>query len=291
MNKTLIGKNGYLFLQNDSARELEVHGNNLDLTNNHNLQNIMMIKDKYLLIVFPNKSFLCKEYLPEGYNMIYRSAFNKYHAILDIYLLDGYNVLKDYSDNVYYKTDTHLNLNGCIIIYNAFIDKINTLFNLNIIPKQIILNKKEVISLSELQLGIGDLTWKSNLGVQSLDTMNDIYYNSDDVELIYCRKYIDSTSFKLLLFDNIIIDETDKHIGKLLEWILISKYIFYKKNDNINNKNRVLIFYDSFLISTLSLYLELFGEVYIAKKILDPKLIDIINPDYIFEFRVERFLL
>ena len=31
MDKTLIGKNGYLFLQNDSAKELEVHNDNLCL--------------------------------------------------------------------------------------------------------------------------------------------------------------------------------------------------------------------------------------------------------------------
>ena len=31
MTKTLIGKNNFLFLQNDSARELEVHNNNLCL--------------------------------------------------------------------------------------------------------------------------------------------------------------------------------------------------------------------------------------------------------------------
>ena len=98
---------------------------------------------------------------------------------------------------------------------------------MNIIPKQITLNKKEVISLSELQLGIGDLTWKSNLGDQSIDNTNDIYYYSDDFELIYCKKYIDD-AFKLLLFDNIIIDETNKHIGKLLEWTLVSKYILNK---------------------------------------------------------------
>jgi hypothetical protein len=132
MNKALIGKNGYLFLQNDSNKELEVHGNNLDLTNNDKIQNITLIKDKYLLVVFPNKSLLCKQYLPDGYNMIYRPAFNKYHAILDNNLLDGYDVLKNYSNDVYYKTDTHLNVNGCIIMYNTFIDKINTLFNLNI---------------------------------------------------------------------------------------------------------------------------------------------------------------
>jgi hypothetical protein len=135
------------------------------------------------------------------------------------------------------------------------------------------------------------MTWKINLGDQNLDNTNDTYYYSDDYELIYYRKYIDDNTFKLLLHDIILVDKTNDHIGELLDWPLISKYILYKKNDNITNINKVLIFCDSFLLSTLSLYLELFGEVYIAKKILDPKLIDIINPDYIFEFRIERFLL
>ena len=31
MNKTLIGKNDYLFLINDSSKELEIHCNNLNV--------------------------------------------------------------------------------------------------------------------------------------------------------------------------------------------------------------------------------------------------------------------
>ena len=52
MNKTLVGKNGYLFLQNDSCQELEVHNNNLSLVSNNFYEKYENIKDKFLLIVF-----------------------------------------------------------------------------------------------------------------------------------------------------------------------------------------------------------------------------------------------
>ena len=35
MSKTLIGKENYLFLQNDSSQELKVHNENLDLVVNN----------------------------------------------------------------------------------------------------------------------------------------------------------------------------------------------------------------------------------------------------------------
>ena len=50
MDKTLIGKNGYLFLQNDSCRELDVHCNNLCLVND----NFYIKYDKYKYIGYPN---------------------------------------------------------------------------------------------------------------------------------------------------------------------------------------------------------------------------------------------
>ncbi len=71
-------------------------------------------------------------------------------------------------------------------------------------------------------------------------------------------------------------------------WDIISKYIIYNKNEQC--KHRVLIFYDSLLLNTLPLYLKLFGEVYLVKSIYSNDLIKLINPEYVFEFRVERFL-
>ena len=59
----------------------------------------------------------------------------------------------------------------------------------------------------------------------------------------------------------------------------------------MKEKIKVLIFYDSFLLNMIPIYIELFNEVYLIKKVYNNELIQLINPDYIFEFRVERFLL
>ena len=77
MYKTLIGKENYLFLQKDTARELEVHQNNIDLVKNDFYLKYESNKNKYLLIIFPNKSFIQKQFLPDGFNLQYRPGFNK----------------------------------------------------------------------------------------------------------------------------------------------------------------------------------------------------------------------
>ena len=292
MYKTLIGKDGYLFLHNDSAREIECHNNNLDMTSINNLNNIKLFHEKYLLIVLPNKSLLYKQNLQDGYDLKYRPAFDKYSNILDNHILDSYSILSNiFEKDVFYKTDTHMNLNGMVIIYNHFIDKVNNLFNLNIVKKSINLIKDENILLSNLNLGIGDLTWSNNLGNQVLTNLKDNYYYSNDFELLYCKHVINNDSIRFLLQQNDkLLDETSLLVGQILEWNIISKYILYKKNENSINK-RILIFYDSFLLSTLSLYLNMFSEVYMIKNIFNPNIINVIKPDFIFEFRVERFLL
>jgi len=76
-NKTLIGKEGYLFLQNDECNELLVHCKNLDLIQDKQLKQYKHI-DKTLIIIYPNKSLIYKEYLPDGYNIKYRPGLEIY---------------------------------------------------------------------------------------------------------------------------------------------------------------------------------------------------------------------
>ena len=76
----------------------------------------------------------------------------------------------------------------------------------------------------------------------------------------------------------------------IISWDIVSKYIITTKNDNVTNKLKVLIFYDSFLLSTMILYMETFYECIFIKR---PYTIDLINKnhsDYILEYKVERFL-
>jgi len=291
MNKTLIGKNGYLFLQNDSARELEVHNNNLCLVTSNFYEKYESIKDKFLLIVFPNKSYLYSEFLPDGYDLKYRTGFDIYNNYLCEHILDGYQFLKNI-DDVYYKTDTHINNKGALIIYNEFITKINQLFNLNIASKFYTYNKIEVDSLTSLVVGVGDLTWDFNLGEQILETKNDSYYEIVGSEQLYVKYlFTDNSEIKTLEYiDNTLIDKTIENTNNILDWHILSKYILFKQNINCDNKLKVVIFYDSFLCFTLQLYMELFYEVYFIKDIFNLHVINLIKPDYMFEFRVERFL-
>lgn len=280
MNKTLIGKNGYLFLINDSCNELEAHCS-------EKIPNIKMHQflSNYVLIVFPDKSLMHKQYLPEIYNIQYRHALNIYKSSLKEKLLDGYEYLKDEND-VYYKTDTHINLKGSYIIYQKFIEKINELYHFNLSVEKINIEVKQCI-LKDLCRGIGDLTWETNLGNQLLDDINDNYYYSNDMLDFYIY-YIIKNENSIRFLDYHLNDNTLLLENQNTTWDIISKYVIYKKNENC--KHRVLIFYDSFLLSTIPLYLNLFNEVYLVKTLYNNDLINLIKPEYVFEFRVERFL-
>lgn len=285
MNKTLIGKNNYLFLKNDTNKELDVHCNNLYLVNDENLKRYLDI-DQFLLIIFPNKSFLYKEYLPDNYDAKYRPAFDAYSKVLKNKIIDTYDVLKNEED-VYYKTDTHINMKGSYVVYRYFIKELNRIFNMNIQPKELTLLNK-CTNLLDLQIGIGDLLWEQNVGNQIIENCIDTFYYSNDVEYIYC-KHIIQINDKLRILNSNLIDQNQILNGSVIDWNILSNYILYQKN-NTSDKMKVVIFYDSFLTGLLRLYLDLFEEVYMIKGIYRKDIIQYLKPNYVFEFRVERFL-
>jgi hypothetical protein len=284
-DKTLIGKNDYLFLINDSSKELEVHCDGLDLVKDKTLSRYKF--KNFMIIVLPNKSLIYKNYLPDQYFINYRPALDIYKKVLNDKVIDTYDILKNQED-VYYKTDTHINVKGNYIVYKYFVEQINKTYNLNIQSKEIeILNKK--CFLNELQLGLGDLLWSCNLGNQIVNDKKDTFYYSNDFNYIYCKHKIQLNDEIRILSKDTLTDLNDKHICSVISWDILSNYILYKKNI-CTNKLKVLIFYDSFLTSLLDLYLSLFSEVYMAKHVYNDELINKISPDYVFEFRVERFL-
>jgi hypothetical protein len=285
MNKTLIGKNGYLFLQNDSCKELEVHNNNLCLVDPLFYKKYESVLDKLLFIVFPNKSLIYAEHLPDTYHLHYRPGFDLYSNYFKNHLLDGFPHLKN--QDTYYKTDTHINNKGALIIYNLFVDKINKLFDLTIVKQEYTLTAIECKSLCNLGLGIGDLTCIYNLGNQKLESTHDVFYKINDADQLYC-KYRFTPESHIRILNQQCIDETMMYLNQRLEWPIISNYILYVKNKD--KKYKVVMFYDSFLISTLQLYIPLFNEIYLIKSIFDIDKIKTIQPDYVVEFRCERFL-
>jgi hypothetical protein len=226
--------------------------------------------------------------------MKYRPGFNIYKKYFGSQIIDGYEILKNEND-VYYKTDTHINLKGAYIMYCNFIKEVNKIFNLGIVQKVCKIERNETDSLSSIGVGIGDLTWPSNLGHQIISSTLDNYYYSDDIYPLYCKHKISKNDAQVafLLFENNkLSNKTNSLDGEILSWHHVSKYILYKNNSYKKlPKRKIVIFYDSFLLSTLSLYMEMFDEVFMVKSTTNFELINHISPDFVFEFRTERFLI
>jgi hypothetical protein len=285
MSKTLIGKNNILFLNNDTCEELKVHCDNLLKVADLSLSRYKF--DNFILFVYPNKCLIYKDYLPDEYIFRYRPALDIYKNVLQNKVHDLYDVLKG-ETNVYYKTDTHINVKGNYIIYHYFIGLINSLFHLTIQPKHLSLAVKNV-PLKTLPYGIGDLTWDQNLGDQTLNDINDDYFYFTDNYICFYPEYVIKNDSNIRFLNYDLGDNTALLEGKNADWNIISQHIIYVKNEN-KIPLKVIIFYDSFLLNVLSLYFDLFNEIYFIKDVYSIDKIDMIHPDYIFEFRVERFL-
>ena len=57
MIKTLIGKNDYLFLINDSNKELDIHINGYTIVNENSFKKYEKYLDKFLIFIYPDKSY------------------------------------------------------------------------------------------------------------------------------------------------------------------------------------------------------------------------------------------
>ena len=289
MPQTIIGKQNILFLSNDSSREFEIHCNNINSVSDKSLSRYNLNKDNFFIVVFPDKSIYYKDSLPDEYVASYRPSLDVYKNKFKDKLLDAYEKLKNISD-AYYKTDTHINFKGAHQVYLDFVDKINQVYNLELVAKKINISIIPNVELSHLNRGIGDLTWGNNLGdLKLLENPIDDYYYSDDVMEFYMRYKISSDT-DIRFLDYQLNDKTKYLNRKVVDWHIISDYIIYIKNTNIAKRNKIIIFYDSFLVGSLPLYFELFFEVWFIKHIYNHALILLIKPYFVFEFRVERFL-
>ena len=114
-----------------------------------------------------------------------------------------------------------------------------------------------------------------------------IYYNND-ITWFYCVYKITPDS-AIRFLDYSLNDKTNDLIDNVAGWNIISDYILYKKNEN-KVPMKIVIFYDSFLLGALPLYFHLFDECYFIKNVYRNDLLNLIKPDFVFEFRVERFL-
>lgn len=279
--KTLIGKNGYLFLINDSARELDIHCNNFLFIEKNSLDKYNF--NNFLLFVYPDKSVIFKNFLPDNYISKYRPGIIYYKSKLGDKVIDLYDIL-EYEEDIYYKTDTHINLKGNYIVYKYFIMTINYIFNLEINIKSIDLKK---VNCELSKYGIGDLLYFQNIGNQNILNRMDTYYYTDEFSS-FLGSHINN-NIKILNYN--LIDITSSLNNSTITWDIISKNIINHRSNDINSiDKKVIIFHDSFLLNILPIYFDIFKNIYFIKNKYNKEIINKINPDFVFEFRVERFL-
>jgi hypothetical protein len=278
--KTLFGKDDYLFLINDTSRSLENHCKKFIQYNPFNIDKYLSFinNNKIFFFVFPDKEIICKNFLPNEYKIRNRNKLYYYKAIFKKLIYDS-TELFDISD--YSKTDTHINLKGLYKFYMKACSIISQKFNLNIVTKKIIIKQKEVI-------GNGDLIQGLNIGTNVAKKIKEIIYYTDIPYSIINNKYNTDSNIKILEYD--FTDISNKYNNKIINWRDIHDKIIHYTNVNALNKKKIVIFHDSFLLPIIFLFTELFYEVYTIKKFFNTNIIHYINPDYVLEFRVERFL-
>lgn len=233
---------------------------------------------------------MCQDFLPNKVEIIYRPGFNIYKNKFGSRLLDCNSILDIYD---YYKTDTHINIKGSYKVFKMVIQKLEEIFNVTINNfNNLQINSTQVQCLSELNEGVGDLTWDMNKGDLIIDNISDIYYSISNPSYtkFYLNIYLqDKDSYQILDID--LNDISSKYYNEKISWDIINIVYLYKKNILYKINKRVIIFYDSFLLAVINLYKDIFKEVFLVKEIFRNDIINKINPDFIIEFRVERFLL
>lgn len=286
--KTLFGKDDYLFLINSTGKSLENHCMISKKINISNLNKYTeyIYSNKILFFMFPDKEIICNNFLPDNYKILNRDKLVLYKLQFSELFYDSSNLF-DVTD--FYKTDSHINLKGMIKFYYKFCSILSKKINISINVTNIRIQEKIVI-------GNGDLLQGINIGRNIAKKIDEIEYYTDYnvtfINTIYNNDTYYNKDSNIIIYDVNLVNVSEKYDKKKLYFNDISDKILYSNNQNIkSNYNKVLIFYDSFLASTLNLYLCSFPEVYMIKSIFEKKYVELINPDFLLEFRIERFLI
>lgn len=269
LKKTLRCKNGYLFLVDDANNELRQH---FDPLFKNNFDPYLFIKNlnskkkfcddrniKYYFFMVPDKSLICKDFLPFEVKIIKRN----YDLISD--LVPDFALELDPSD--YYMCDSHMNyLSGKKLAYH-FLNYINPDF------KRLKFNelvRKQISSFYFDHEG---------------DLLSDINWSySEDEKTDYIKEKTEHLSNSFLINLKDVIPEKFRVNGP-------RESEFYR-NEHSYKELRVLIFRDSTSVLLQDILMIYFKETFLYwdKWFFNKELIEWYKPDIILEIRAERFL-
>jgi hypothetical protein len=267
--KILLGKDDWLFLDNDTNRVLDQLIGKLLFDRKQLFKWKLLLETryswlleqgiKYYYLVAPNKECIYPEYVPENLTISEQRPINQLIQHIsssnilpnDFILYPTKEIIAAKSNRLTYpKGDTHWNFYGAYIAYLLLARRIAKHFNLNILDEsQIAFTEKYTV---------GDLADKISHCPESLD------YFANHEKHSQC------------VFDNRI-----RNTGHLTIW----------ENEN-KNLPKAILFHDSFSTRMLNFWAESFSRlVAVHQPNLDYEIILQERPDLVISQQVERFLI
>jgi alginate O-acetyltransferase complex protein AlgJ len=267
--KVLIGKNDWLYLDNDTNRSLDQISGKL-LFNEKKLFKWKLILEtrysflnalgiKYFYLAAPNKECIYPENLPDYVKLSEQRPINQLREYIsssnilpkDFILYPDQELIAAKSNRLTYpQGDTHWTVYGGYLAYRALANRISQQIDLNIIDES-------EISFEETRI-LGDLGDK----VPSFPKLLDYIANHDRHS-----RYI---------FDNHV-----RNTGHLTIW-----------ENELQDLPKAVIFHDSFNTRMLGFWAESFSRlVLVHQPNLDYKVILDEKPDLVISQQVERFLI
>jgi hypothetical protein len=264
--KVLVGKDGWLFLQNDTNRVVEQNSSTLKLTESEiekwlrTLEaRFAVLKNrgiKYYFLIAPNKESIYPEYLPDDYKISDDRVVNQLINACKPYHLPVYypvDILQLYKSEyqLYPSGDTHWNGIGGFIAYEYVMNIINKDFKIDILDWE----KIEIVE-KEALLDLGNKLTPPQTSIFSWGMVK-----QPRAQIIYDNKAINSSHMRVTL----------------------------NKNTSLPT---AVIFHDSFIEIIIPFLMESFSKIHFVRTpCVDYDLIERINPDVVISEMVERFLI
>jgi len=271
LKKTIKGKNDFLFLINDVANELRQHFdmsyknkfNVNDFLDEYYFKKLLFKKNNidYFYFVIPDKSIVCKNFLPFEVNYIKRNV-DEVNEIIDF--------VNNLNNTCYYKLDTHVNRKGAEILSFLMLNYMDNEFTI-----------KEWNNLMNINV-------EDNKQPRDWDLLSDMNWSFSDKERRVLKdKYSDYFEFFLKP-----INSKDLH-DDIPEFLSSNKRpTFFTINQDSFSDKRVLIFRDSSFWIFKPFFSHYFKEMCIFwdHGSLDERIINFYKPDVIIEARTERYI-
>lgn len=271
LKKTIKGKNDFLFLINDVANELRQHFdmsyknkfNVNDFLDEYYFKKLLFKKNNidYFYFVIPDKSIVCKNFLPFEVNYTKRNV-DEVNEIIDF--------VNNLNNTCYYKLDTHVNRKGAEILSFLMLNYMDNEFTI-----------KEWNNLMNINV-------EDNKQPRDWDLLSDMNWSFSDKERRTLKKkyseyfeyYVKPINAKDVRFD-------------FPDFILNNKRpTYFTENPDSFTDKKILIFRDS-SFSVFKWYFSFYFNkmcLYWDHGSLDERIIKFYNPDIIIEVRTERLI-